>query len=65
MSRSLDLRPKSIHVAGILGTKHETPIREWLIMNCSHAIVETAPKDSLIINFKERYEAEEVAPLRL
>jgi uncharacterized protein YutD len=29
-------------------------------MNCSHAIVENAPNDSLIVNFRERYEAEEV-----
>lgn len=64
-SRSLDLRPKSIYVPGILGTDSETSIREWVIMNCADAIC--TPEDSaeaagggIVVKFKERYEAEEV-----
>jgi hypothetical protein len=62
VSRSLDLRPKSIFVPGIVGTDHETSIREWVIMNCADATCEPSPEDStgIIVKFKERYEAEEV-----
>lgn len=63
-SRSLDLRPKSIFVPAIVGTDHETSIREWVIMNCADATCEQSPEDStgIIVKFKERYEAEEVRP---
>ena len=62
VSRSLDLRPKTIFVPGIVGTDHETSIREWVIMNCADATCEPSPEDStgVIVKFKERYEAEEV-----
>ena len=61
-SRSLDLRPKSIFVAG---TTHETSIREWVIMNCADATCESSSEDpkGVIVKFKERYEAEEVCSL--
>jgi len=73
-SRSLDLRPKSILVPNIIGTSSETAIREWVIMNCADAIVETTVATTttvtdvgstnvggagIIVKFKERYEAEE------
>jgi hypothetical protein len=63
-SRSLDLRPKSIFVPGIVGTDRETSIREWVIMNCADATCEPSPEDTtgVIVKFKERYEAEEVPP---
>ena len=62
MSRSLDLRPKSILVPGIVGTDKETSLREWVIMNCADAVCDAAPDDSrgIVVKFKERYEAEEV-----
>ena len=59
-SRSLDLRPKSIQISEIHGTDNETSVREWLIMNSADATTETGANDSLIITFKERFEAEEV-----
>jgi len=59
-SRSLDLRPKAIQISNVLRTSHETDVREHLIMNYSNAITEPT-HDSLIITFKERYEAEDVS----
>lgn len=62
MTRSLDLRPKAILVSEIMGSEKETAIREWLIMNCADAVCDVAEEDerSLVIKFRERYEAEEV-----
>jgi hypothetical protein len=64
-SRSLDLRPKSILVPGIVGTDNESAIREWIVMNASDAICESPAEDSssMIIKFKERYQAEDVYSL--
>jgi hypothetical protein len=63
-SRSLDLRPKSILVPGVIGTDKETAVREWVILNCANAECETSVDDEkgLLITFRERYEAEEVVP---
>jgi len=62
-SRSLDLRPRSILVPGIIGTEKETAIREWLVVNSGEAVCETLDGDTgkgMVVKFKERYEAEEV-----
>jgi hypothetical protein len=63
-SRSLDLRPRSILVPGVVGTEKETSVREWVIMNYADAICEVSTDDDkgMIVKFRERYEAEEVLP---
>ena len=65
-SRSLDLRPRSILVPGIIGTEKETAIREWLVVNSGEAVCESLDGDNgkgMVVKFKERYEAEEVCAL--
>jgi hypothetical protein len=59
-SRSLDLRPKSIQITNVApGSGQETSVQEHLLMNYSTPVTEHVD-GTVVITFKERYEAEDV-----